>query len=184
MHEKNCDDYFFWPWKRLAAKQDSPKSVDYFATESLQLRTLVLVAKPENEDNKSLSRLHARDWKRLFLDLVSKPEIKCQKSLVSSQCARLNRRNSYSRLKVEKVALVDLWFEWLGWSRLSELCFTQGKQVRHCSVSMFWVVRWSSKFWLVGALYLVVWLDGQCGQVSQVVGMLESSSQDDISNTG
>ena len=37
---------------------------------------------------------------------------------------------------------------------------------------------------LVGAVYLVDWLDGQCGQVGQVVGMLESSSQDDISNTG
>ena len=35
-----------------------------------------------------------------------------------------------------------------------------------------------------GAVYLVDWLDGQCGQVGQVVGMLESSSQDDISNTG
>ena len=34
---------------------------------------------------------------------------------------------------------------------------------------------------LVGAAYLVVWLDGQCGQVGQVVGMLESSSQDAIS---
>ena len=33
---------------------------------------------------------------------------------------------------------------------------------------------------LVGAVYLVVWLDGQCGQVGQVVGMLESSIQDDI----
>ena len=32
---------------------------------------------------------------------------------------------------------------------------------------------------LVGAAYLVVWLDGQCGQVGQVVRMLESSSQDD-----
>ena len=37
---------------------------------------------------------------------------------------------------------------------------------------------------LVGAAYLVVWLDGQCGQVGQVVGMLELSSQDDISNSG
>ena len=37
---------------------------------------------------------------------------------------------------------------------------------------------------LVGAVYLVDWLDGQCGQVGQVVGMLDSSSQDDISNTG
>ena len=37
---------------------------------------------------------------------------------------------------------------------------------------------------LVGAVYLVDWLDGQYGQVGQVVGMLESSSQDDISNTG
>ena len=33
--------------------------------------------------------------------------------------------------------VVQLVFEWLGWSRLSELCFTQGKQVGHCSVSMF-----------------------------------------------
>ena len=37
---------------------------------------------------------------------------------------------------------------------------------------------------LVGAVYLVDWLDGQCGQVGQVVGMLESSFQSDISNTG
>ena len=37
---------------------------------------------------------------------------------------------------------------------------------------------------LLGAVYLVDWLDGQCGQVGQVVGMLESSGQDDISNTG
>ena len=42
---------------------------------------------------------------------------------------------------------------------------------------------------LVGAAYLVLWLGGhwslgQCGQVGQLVGMLESSSQDDISNTG
>ena len=37
---------------------------------------------------------------------------------------------------------------------------------------------------LVGAVYLVVWLDGQCGQVGQLVGMLESSSQNDTSNTG
>ena len=78
----------------------------------------------------------------------------------------MNRRNSYSRLKV---ALVDLWFEWLGWSRLSELCFTQGKQVGHCSVSMFWVVRWSGKLgwlgqficligWMVNVVKLVKWL--------------------------
>ena len=37
---------------------------------------------------------------------------------------------------------------------------------------------------LVGAVYLVDCLDGQCGQVGQVVGMLQSSIQDDISNTG
>ena len=36
----------------------------------------------------------------------------------------------------------------------------------------------------VGIVRLVDWLDGQCGQVGQVIGMLESSSQDDISNTG
>ena len=35
------------------------------------------------------------------------------------------------------------------------------------------------KLRLVGAVYLVDWLD-----VGPVVGMLESSSQDDISNTG
>ena len=40
------------------------------------------------------------------------------------------------------------------------------------------------KVWLVGAVYLLDWLDGQCGQVGQVFGMLESSIQDDISNTG
>ena len=34
------------------------------------------------------------------------------------------------------------------------------------------------------ALVLVDWLDGQCGKVGQVVGMLASSSQYDISNTG
>ena len=45
-------------------------------------------------------------------------------------------------------------------------------------VTGHWKVR------LVGAVYLDDWLDGQCGQVGQVVGMLESSSQDDISNTG
>ena len=33
---------------------------------------------------------------------------------------------------------------------------------------------------LVGVVYLVDWLDVQCGQVGQVVGMLESSSQDDM----
>ena len=33
---------------------------------------------------------------------------------------------------------------------------------------------------LVGAVYLVDWLDVQCGQVGQVVGMFESSSQDDM----
>ena len=38
-------------------------------------RILVLVSEPENEDNKSRSRLHARDYRRFFLDLVSKPEI-------------------------------------------------------------------------------------------------------------
>ena len=29
---------------------------------------------------------------------------------------------------------------------------------------------------LIGAVYLLDWLDGQCGQVGQVVGMMESSS--------
>ena len=43
-----------------------------------------------------------------FFDIVLKLEIKCQKILVLSRCARLNRRNFHSRLKVEKVTLVDL----------------------------------------------------------------------------
>ena len=29
-------------------------------------------------------------------------------------------------------------FEWLGLSRLSELCFTQGRQVGHCLVYFGW----------------------------------------------
>ena len=37
---------------------------------------------------------------------------------------------------------------------------------------------------LVGAVYLGYCLDGQCGQVGQVVGMLDSSGQDDITNNG
>ena len=80
------------------------------------------------------------------------------------------------------MALVDLWFEWLGWSRLSEFYFTQGKQVGHCSVSIFWVVRWSGKLgWLGQLIWFFGWVvTGQCGQVGQLVGMLESSSQDDI----
>ena len=69
---------------------------------------LVLVSKPENEDNKSRSRLDARDWRRFFLGLVSKPEIKCQKFWVSSRCARLNLRNSHSHLENEKMTLADL----------------------------------------------------------------------------
>ena len=51
-------------------------------------------------------------------------------------------------------------------------------------VSIFLDGKVVGKVRLVGAVYLVDWLDGQCGQVGQVVGMLESSSQDDISNTG
>ena len=34
--------------------------------------------------------------------------------------------------------VVQLVFEWLGWSRLSELCFTQGRQVGHWSVYLGW----------------------------------------------
>ena len=37
---------------------------------------------------------------------------------------------------------------------------------------------------LVGTVHLVDSLDGQCCKVGQVVGMLASSSEDDISNTG
>ena len=49
--------------------------------------------------------------------------------------------------------------EWSGWSQLSELCFTQGKQVGHCSVSMFWVVRWSGKIgWLGQFIWLFGWM--------------------------
>ena len=57
--------------------------------------------------------------------------------------------------------------------------FYSGSQVGHWSVYFGW-----PKVRFVGAVYLVDWLDGQCGQVGQVVGMLESSSQYDISNTG
>ena len=70
-------------------------------------------------------------------------------------------------------------FEWLGWSRLSELCFTQGKQVGHCSVSMFWVVRWSGKLgwlgqfiWLIGWMVSVVKLVKWLGCWNQVVRMI------------
>ena len=52
--------------------------------------------------------LDARDWRTFFLCLVSKYEIKCQKFSVSSQCARLSRRNSHSRLEIEKMTLADL----------------------------------------------------------------------------
>ena len=37
---------------------------------------------------------------------------------------------------------------------------------------------------LVGAVFLVDWLDDQYGQVGQVVGMLESCCQDGTSKTG
>ena len=59
------------------------------------------------------------------LDLVSMTEIEevffsiLSRSLrssvkkFSSRCARLNRRNSHSRLEVEKVTLVDLWYNTL-----------------------------------------------------------------------
>ena len=51
--------------------------------------------------------------------------------------------------------------EWSGWSRLSELCFTQGKQVGHCSLSQYVLGgKVVGKDRLVGAVYLVVWLDG------------------------
>ena len=86
--------------------------------ESQQLRTLVLVLKSEIRSKEfsfsslslrtKLINLDDRDQRRFFLDLVSKPEIKCQKIVVLSQCARLNRKNSHSRLEVEKVTLVDL----------------------------------------------------------------------------
>ena len=36
---------------------------------------LVLLSKSDIEDNKPRSRLDDRDWRGLFLDLVSKPEI-------------------------------------------------------------------------------------------------------------
>ena len=67
-----------------------------------------LVSKPENVDNKSQSRLNARDCRTFFLGLVSKHEIKCQKFSVASRCARFNRRNSHSRLEIEKMILVDI----------------------------------------------------------------------------
>ena len=47
-----------------------------------------------------------------------------------------------------------------------------------------WGGKVVGKVRLVGAVHLVDWLDGKCGQVGQVVGMLASSSQNDLSNTG
>ena len=75
--------------------------------------------------------------------------------------------------------VVQLVLEWLGWSWLSEFYFTQGKQVGHCSVSMFWVERWSGKLrwlgqliwlfgWMVSVVKLVKWL----GCWNQVVRMI------------
>ena len=73
-------------------------------------------------------------------------------------------------------------FEWLGLSRLSELCFTQ---VRRLVTGQYILDgKVVGKVRLVGAVYLVYWLDGQYGQVGQVVGMLESCCQDGTSNTG
>ena len=46
---------------------------------------LVLISKSDIEDNKSRSRLNARDWRKFFLGLVSKPESKCQEFSVSSR---------------------------------------------------------------------------------------------------
>ena len=70
---------------------------------------LALISKSDIEDNKSRSHLDARDWRRFILSLVSRPEIKCQEFSVSSRCARLNQRNSHSRLENEKMTLADLW---------------------------------------------------------------------------
>ena len=44
-----------------------------------------------------------------FLGLVSKPESKCQEFSVSSRWTRLNRKNSHSRLEIEKTTLADHW---------------------------------------------------------------------------
>ena len=66
-------------------------------------------------------------------------------------------------------------FEWLGLSRLSELCFTQGRQF----VSIFWMVRWSGKLgrlgqfiWLIGWMVSVVKLVKWLGCWNQVVRMI------------
>ena len=69
------------------------------------------------------------------------------------------------------------------WSRLSELFFTQARRIVTGGQYVLGgkVVE---KVRLVGAVYLVDWLDGQYGQVGQVVGMLESCCQDGTSNTG
>ena len=74
-------------------------------------------------------------------------------------------------------------FEWLGWSWLSELFFTQARRMVTGGQYVLGgkVVK---NVGLVGAVYLVDWLEGQCGQVGQVVGMLESCCQDGTSNTG
>ena len=57
----------------LSRKQDQIKEI------------LVLVPKPESEDDKSRSRLAAQDWRQFLLGLVSKPESKRQEFSVSSR---------------------------------------------------------------------------------------------------
>ena len=75
-------------------------------------RILVLVSMPEIEANKIRSRFDARYWRRFFLGLVSKPDIKRQKFSVSSWSARLNpEKFPFSCLEIERITLADPWFE-------------------------------------------------------------------------
>ena len=92
----------------------------------IRSREFSFSSKSESEDNKTRYRLDARDWRKFFLGLVSKPESKCQEFSVSSRWTRLTRRNSHSRLVIEKTTLADHCFKWLlrstGW-HFDFLCF-------------------------------------------------------------
>ena len=111
--------------KTLKGFQVHPKEVGQNLSslgEIAILKILVLVSKTEKKSKNSRSCLVVWDWKKLIsissrylrlkeiiLGLVSKHEIRWQKFSFSSQCARLNMRNSHSRLENWKIILADLW---------------------------------------------------------------------------
>ena len=100
----------------LVSKNEIRSREFLFTSRSLRVKiiNLDLVSLPEIGGN-------------FLLGLVSKPENKCQEFSVSSRWTRLNRRNSHSRLEIEKTTLADHWWEgrgscggsggWWGWGR-------------------------------------------------------------------